>query len=167
MPIDKDLDSLLRCRERRRRRIEMRRRLSSVCAVAGTGADNWQSQKLNLADAENENSVIASCSMIDEQQEVMTSPVYGSMSVVGRAREMEDEISVRLNLCRPEINGFKPVHYFGVFDGHGGHHVSNTSLFYSKLTNCYFQWEVYKFFVHYTKGIISHLLKILVVHVNF
>lgn len=51
-------------------------------------------------------------------------PVYGMMSVVGRQREMEDEVSVRTNLCRPEINGFRPVHFFGVFDGHGGRHVS-------------------------------------------
>lgn len=55
-------------------------------------------------------------------------PVYGSMSVVGRAREMEDEISVKMNLCKPEINGYKPVHFFGVFDGHGGHHVNHASF---------------------------------------
>ncbi|KAL8253202.1 hypothetical protein R6Q59_036895 [Mikania micrantha] len=51
-------------------------------------------------------------------------PVYGLLSVVGRAREMEDEISVKMNLCRPEINGYQPVHYFGLFDGHGGRQVS-------------------------------------------
>ncbi|GKC33742.1 probable protein phosphatase 2C 75 [Tanacetum coccineum] len=51
-------------------------------------------------------------------------PVYGMTSVIGRQREMEDEVSVRTNLCRPEINGFRPVHFFGVFDGHGGRHVS-------------------------------------------
>nr|GFD54527.1 probable protein phosphatase 2C 75 [Tanacetum cinerariifolium] len=51
-------------------------------------------------------------------------PVYGMTSVIGRQREMEDEVSVRTNLCRPEINGFRPVHFFGVFDGHGGRHVN-------------------------------------------
>ncbi|KAI3817939.1 hypothetical protein L1987_11740 [Smallanthus sonchifolius] len=51
-------------------------------------------------------------------------PVYGTLSVIGRQREMEDEVSVRTDLCRPEINRFRPVHFFGVFDGHGGRHVS-------------------------------------------
>ncbi|KAI3815843.1 hypothetical protein L1987_15526 [Smallanthus sonchifolius] len=44
-------------------------------------------------------------------------PVYGTTSVIGRQRQMLDEVSVRTNLCRPEINGFQPVHFFGVFDG--------------------------------------------------
>ncbi|XP_071710146.1 probable protein phosphatase 2C 75 [Rutidosis leptorrhynchoides] len=122
MPIDEHFDSQLKCRERRRRRIEMRRRLSSVSAVAGT--DNLQSQKLNLAETDDENFNPPAIASLIKEKEIMTSPVYGSMSVVGRAREMEDEISVRLDLCRPEINGYEPVHYFGVFDGHGGHHVS-------------------------------------------
>ncbi|KAK9070346.1 hypothetical protein SSX86_010747 [Deinandra increscens subsp. villosa] len=106
MPIENRLDSPIKCRERRRRRIEMRRRLASVSAIAG-------SDSKKLMEMEDESS-----------RRSMTSPAYGSMSVVGRARVMEDEISVKMNLCRPEINGYKPVHFFGVFDGHGGHHVS-------------------------------------------
>ncbi|KAL4557145.1 hypothetical protein LXL04_035317 [Taraxacum kok-saghyz] len=118
LPIDEDADSPVKCRERRRRRIEMRRRLSSVSAVAGT--DNFGGPKLAAAaELENEN---AEPSIRNE--ETPESLLYGSMSVVGRAREMEDEISVQMNLCRPEINGYRPVHFFGVFDGHGGHHVS-------------------------------------------
>lgn len=112
MPINEDVDSSLECRERRRRRIEMRRRLaSSVTAVAGKFA----------AVEENQNVVPSSSS---SNKETSASPAYGFMSVVGRARVMEDEISIRMNLCRPEINGYRPVHFFGVFDGHGGHHVS-------------------------------------------
>ncbi|GFP81513.1 probable protein phosphatase 2c 75 [Phtheirospermum japonicum] len=41
-------------------------------------------------------------------------------------RYMEDEIRIKTNLCSPAINGFWPVHYFGVFDGHGGAHFSST-----------------------------------------
>lgn len=48
---------------------------------------------------------------------------YGAMSVSGRSREMEDAISVRTGLCRPELSRRRPVHFFAVFDGHGGHHV--------------------------------------------
>ncbi|KAI3757536.1 hypothetical protein L6452_05076 [Arctium lappa] len=121
MPIEDDVDSPIKCRERRRRRIEMRRRLASVSAVAGT--DNWEAQK--IAAVEKENAVPSSSSapitsLIGDKETL----AYGFMSVVGRARVMEDEISVRTNLCRPEINGYRPVHFFAVFDGHGGHHVS-------------------------------------------
>lgn len=51
-------------------------------------------------------------------------PVFGSMSVSGRSREMEDAISVRINFFQPEVNRRRPVHLFGVFDGHGGAHVA-------------------------------------------
>ncbi|KAI3808038.1 hypothetical protein L1987_23979 [Smallanthus sonchifolius] len=107
MLIEEDLDSPIKCRERRRRRIEIRRRLASVSAVAGS--NHLNTKKSPPAD-------------INENSDPL--PVYGSMSVVGRAREMEDEISVKMNFCRPEINGYRPVHFFGVFDGHGGHQVS-------------------------------------------
>ncbi|KAM0000018.1 putative protein-serine/threonine phosphatase [Helianthus debilis subsp. tardiflorus] len=105
-----DFDPPITCRERRRRRIEMRRRLASVSTVARLKHQGVM--KLSVTDTMNENF------------EGATPPDYGSMSVVGRAREMEDEISVKMNLCRPEINGYRTVHYFGVFDGHGGHQVS-------------------------------------------
>ncbi|KAI3762419.1 hypothetical protein L1987_52849 [Smallanthus sonchifolius] len=98
--MEEELDSPNSCRERRRRRIEMRRKLAS---------DHRNTKKLPPAD-------------INENSE--PSPAYGSMSVVGRAREMEDEISVKMNFCRPKINGYRPVHFFAVFDGHGGHQVS-------------------------------------------
>ncbi|XP_030444606.2 probable protein phosphatase 2C 75 [Syzygium oleosum] len=49
---------------------------------------------------------------------------YGAVSVCGRSREMEDAISVWTGLCRPELSRWRPVHFFAVFDGHGGHHVS-------------------------------------------
>lgn len=123
MTIDEEVDSPLKCRERRRRRIEMRRRLASGTAVAGT--DDSEAQKFAAVEKENENAVTPSSSapittLISNKE----TPAYGFMSVIGRARVMEDEISVRTNLCRPEINGYRPVHFFAVFDGHGGHHVS-------------------------------------------
>lgn len=133
MPIDEDVDSPHKCRERRRRRIEMRRSLATVSPVAET--DNWESRNLATADLENENSdpspspsplpsSSAAITRLISDEETPLSPVYGLMTVIGRAREMEDEITVKMNLCRPEINGFRPVHFFAVFDGHGGHHVS-------------------------------------------
>ncbi|XP_076924383.1 putative protein phosphatase 2C 75 [Bidens hawaiensis] len=106
MPTHEGSGSTIKRREHRRRRIEMRRRLASSVSP--------NSQKLATADA-----------LQDEISEKLPmAPVYGSMSVVGRAREMEDEIMIKMNFCRPEINRYQPVHFFGVFDGHGGHHVS-------------------------------------------
>ncbi|OMO98013.1 phosphatase 2C (PP2C)-like protein [Corchorus olitorius] len=51
-------------------------------------------------------------------------PVFGTMSISGRSREMEDAVSVRTSLCRPDINLKRPVHFFAVYDGHGGPHVA-------------------------------------------
>lgn len=52
-------------------------------------------------------------------------PIFGTMSVTGRSREMEDAISTRTSLCSPDLNWRRPVHFFAVFDGHGGRHVSS------------------------------------------
>ncbi|XP_010247858.1 PREDICTED: probable protein phosphatase 2C 75 isoform X2 [Nelumbo nucifera] len=51
-----------------------------------------------------------------------TVPAFGSISVSGRSREMEDCLYVRVNLCRPEITCGRPLHFFAVYDGHGGSH---------------------------------------------
>nr|GMC61930.1 probable protein phosphatase 2C 75 [Ipomoea batatas] len=57
--------------------------------------------------------------------QVMTAPVVGAVSISGRSREMEDALCVRPNLCSPEMNRRRPLHYFAVFDGHGGAQVSS------------------------------------------
>ncbi|KAL9225263.1 hypothetical protein vseg_001209 [Gypsophila vaccaria] len=54
----------------------------------------------------------------------MAKPGWGTVSISGRTREMEDAVVVCMDLCRPEVTGLPPVHFFGVFDGHGGNHVS-------------------------------------------
>ncbi|KAF9614891.1 hypothetical protein IFM89_020988 [Coptis chinensis] len=51
-------------------------------------------------------------------------PVYGAVAVSGRSREMEDAVSVRPDFCRPVISCRKPVHFFAVYDGHGGSQVA-------------------------------------------
>ncbi|KAJ9545849.1 hypothetical protein OSB04_025556 [Centaurea solstitialis] len=133
MPIEddnEDVDSPHKCRERRRRRIEMRRRLASVMAVSA-GTDGLEAQKFAAAEEKEDGNAVppsssaaAPIASLISDTETPAAPAYGFMSVVGRARVMEDEVSVWTNLCRPEINGYRPVHFFGVFDGHGGHHVS-------------------------------------------
>ncbi|NP_001306679.1 probable protein phosphatase 2C 37 [Zea mays] len=47
---------------------------------------------------------------------------FGSLSMAGRMRMMEDTISLHPDLCTWADGS--PVHFFAVFDGHGGSHVS-------------------------------------------
>ncbi|XP_022888345.1 probable protein phosphatase 2C 75 isoform X4 [Olea europaea var. sylvestris] len=51
-------------------------------------------------------------------------PVVGAVAVAGMLQRMEDAVTVQTNLCSPTINHRHPVHFFGVFDGHGGAHVA-------------------------------------------
>ncbi|KAE9464963.1 hypothetical protein C3L33_03142, partial [Rhododendron williamsianum] len=144
---EEDDDSPAKCRERRRRRIE-RRRLgpptaagpssSASPAIGENPADVSEGKRIRTEGAADP----MSSSSGDEVEAFPGSPsvgrmatrvpgpatdvtpVYGMMSVAGRSRDMEDAIHVQTNLCRPEFNRRLPVHYFGVYDGHGGTHVA-------------------------------------------
>jgi hypothetical protein len=137
---DEDDDSPEKCRERRRRRIEMRR-LAVISAASSPPLTPSQNQNEIRSDcsveakrirrAENTDFPAAAASSspsssgddIETSSEPEKNPVFGTMSVSGRSREMEDAIAVRTRLCRPEISGRRSVHFFAVFDGHGGPHV--------------------------------------------
>ncbi|GKV05074.1 hypothetical protein SLEP1_g17117 [Rubroshorea leprosula] len=135
-------DSPLECRERRRRRIEMRR-LSSVSISSSVTQPSLSESSIltedvtRLPTSESDDLLLVakvSASSIEkvepetERAEVKLAaeaePVFGMMSIAGRSREMEDTVSVRTNLCRPEMNHSRPVHFFAVYDGHGGAHVA-------------------------------------------
>ncbi|URD78128.1 PP2Cc [Musa troglodytarum] len=47
---------------------------------------------------------------------------FGSISLAGRSREMEDAVSIQPDFFRPERS--PSIHFFAVFDGHGGSHVA-------------------------------------------
>jgi protein phosphatase 2C len=47
---------------------------------------------------------------------------FGSVTMAGRMRIMEDTVSLHPNLCTWAADG-SPMHFFAVFDGHGGTHV--------------------------------------------
>ncbi|KAK4740693.1 hypothetical protein SAY87_024281 [Trapa incisa] len=147
-----DNDYADRCRERRRRRIQMRRLSSAgssmLTAAAsslreGAAADPIPEPPL-LVSSRNGKRPHVSDGVVhlltssssssgddpdlpapaDSSKRREPEPVYGVMSVTGRSREMEDAVDVRTSLCRPEVAYCRPVHFFGVFDGHGGSHVA-------------------------------------------
>ncbi|PON60002.1 Protein phosphatase 2C [Trema orientale] len=120
---DDESDAQEKCRERRRRRIEMRR-VAALSSAAAIQANRPEAKRLRLG----ETAAAASGSgddMAESGEEApVREPVYGTMSVSGRSRHMEDAIHVRTGLCRPEISRRRLVHFFSVYDGHGGPHVA-------------------------------------------
>lgn len=139
---DENEDSPAKCRERRRRRIEMRR----LASVPGAGtpppeseshaessscfANGKRIRKSETGDFPGASSLVSSGDDVETEAVQppsgfpLVEPTFGTMSVAGRLREMEDAITVCTNLCRPEINERRPVHFFAVYDGHGGSHVN-------------------------------------------
>ncbi|XP_057507447.1 probable protein phosphatase 2C 24 isoform X2 [Actinidia eriantha] len=51
-------------------------------------------------------------------------PKFGMASICGRRRDMEDAVAVHPFFCRREHDSADELHYFGVYDGHGGSHVA-------------------------------------------
>ncbi|CAN8253384.1 unnamed protein product [Cochlearia groenlandica] len=134
-----------KCRERRRRRIEMRRQAAFFGDRDRT--DHQEAYNSNLAPAKKHARRRSdfggglpadigglppspSCSHrqsetpVMKREETYDEPMYGIVSVMGRSRKMEDTVTVKPNLCKPEVNRRKPVHFFAVYDGHGGSQVS-------------------------------------------
>lgn len=66
---------------------------------------------------------IASCSAPTPAPSVEHRLAFGSISLSGRSREMEDAVSVQPGFFLPPGGG-SMLHFFAVFDGHGGSHVS-------------------------------------------
>lgn len=147
-----DGDSSAKCREARRRRIEMRR-LSSASGetapltanIVGSGlkrepepSDPVTAEKRRrpvppLSSSPSSSSGSGGGGGKSEVPAVASGPVsgsgagtgptlgFGSVALPGRSRGMEDAVSVRPFFFRPA--GGSPLHFFAVFDGHGGPHV--------------------------------------------
>ncbi|KAL3613780.1 hypothetical protein CASFOL_041854 [Castilleja foliolosa] len=125
-------------RERRRRRILMRRRSNNRVVPDVVVGDLVAADGIPLEAPVNGGGLVGGFEGMQigvpmappspqvEAERGNPEPVIGAIAVSGRMRYMEDEICIQTKLCSPAINGFYPVHYFGVFDGHGGAHFSNT-----------------------------------------
>ncbi|PIM97807.1 Serine/threonine protein phosphatase [Handroanthus impetiginosus] len=130
-----------RSRARRHRRILLRRNAAIASTVAANGTDCLPDQNgggqsgssstavgipvhmggFSLMPAGNGGSATEGGASPEEENAV---PVIGAVAVAGRQREMEDAVSIHARLCTPAINRCLPVHYFGVYDGHGGPHFA-------------------------------------------
>jgi protein phosphatase 2C len=55
-------------------------------------------------------------------------PRYGTMSVCGRRRDMEDAVSIRPDFIQNR-------HFFGVFDGHGCSHVCQIAFLFVLISS--------------------------------
>ncbi|CAH2070322.1 unnamed protein product [Thlaspi arvense] len=139
-----------KCRERRRRRIEMRRQAAVFGETSSSSSSKnrdrteqdvystfipvrkqpWRTTTEigglpgNIGVASPSTSHWKSETQVRKREETDDEPMYGIVSVMGRSRKMEDTVTVKPNLCKPEINQQKPVHFFAVYDGHGGSQVS-------------------------------------------
>ncbi|XP_038883693.1 probable protein phosphatase 2C 75 isoform X2 [Benincasa hispida] len=140
MPSEDDEDSPAKCRERRRRRIEMRR-LATVSSANPssstthhrkenqTGSSGFEKKRGRKTDGDGNPEISSSSSSGEDVKTVRASasvpqPVFGMMSVSGRSREMEDAVSVSTCVLGPENFRRQLVHFFAVYDGHGGPHVA-------------------------------------------
>ncbi|KAL5228073.1 hypothetical protein ABZP36_016338 [Zizania latifolia] len=109
--------------DRRRRRMEMRRfRIASDLELP-TGEDARVGKRQRLARTasgagpdEGSVSERPSTGLPDQF------PRFGTTSVCGRRREMEDAVSIRSDF----LPGSSKHHFYGVFDGHGCSHVATT-----------------------------------------
>ncbi|KAL4025240.1 hypothetical protein IC575_013620 [Cucumis melo] len=140
MPSGDDEDSPAKCRERRRRRIEMRR-LATVSSANPspstahhrkenqTGTSGFEKKRGQKTEGDGNPEISSSSSSGEDVKTVKASPsvpqpVFGMMSVSGRSREMEDAVSVSTFVVGSENFRRQVVHFFAVYDGHGGPHVA-------------------------------------------
>ncbi|KAG9441436.1 hypothetical protein H6P81_017290 [Aristolochia fimbriata] len=131
-----------KCREARRRRIELRRAgLELVDGWSGEKrryeSDRAGGGKRNRTDGSSSSPALGGQSSAAQPENPLTrtnssespmpdpSPAYGVVSLSGRSRDMEDAVSVRTDfLGQTGKVRCLPMHFFGVFDGHGGAHVA-------------------------------------------
>lgn len=133
-----------KCREARRRRMEMRR-FAAIAGATSPEAEStvrkekrrYQPDPIEAAKRGRTSPRSPSPLPSGEQEDLPVqasasgppplgelAPIFGSMSVIGRSREMEDAISVRPEFFVYEVAERRSLHFFGVFDGHGGSHVA-------------------------------------------
>ncbi|KAL5570121.1 hypothetical protein UlMin_026696 [Ulmus minor] len=135
-------ETLEECRQRRHRRIMMRQsRPSSTAQVnyrpspktlpLSNSVDNSpdshsrEDNQKNPPPAQPPSPVAPAAGLsVAERQLQNPMPFFSQISISGFSERMDDRIRVEESFCRPEITGSEPLHFFAVYDGHGGPQVS-------------------------------------------
>ncbi|OEL15378.1 putative protein phosphatase 2C 37 [Dichanthelium oligosanthes] len=114
--------STAECRLRRRRRLATPRVATAAGAPSGEKRVRPDSPSKDSLDQEEEGPQAAALPAAGGPQLPAWPMSFGWLSVAGRSREMEDAVSLHPAFYT-WVDG-SPMHFFGVFDGHGGSHVS-------------------------------------------
>ncbi|OMO85928.1 phosphatase 2C (PP2C)-like protein [Corchorus capsularis] len=115
---DSENETPEKCRERRRRRIQLRR-LKYV-----TSTIHRYASLLRKTSNETWAPLITTRAATTEMG-VNPMPVNGWISIQGFSDSMDDRVVVKEEFCRSDVFGGYPLHFFAVYDGHGGPHVSS------------------------------------------
>lgn len=132
-----------KCRERRRRRIQMRRMKSAYTASSSSSSSSLELPKVKTNYAPSRSSllkvkrrtvgdktaavalpVLEVDSSWTDVNPINPMPVNGWISIQGFSDTMDDSLFVKEDFCRSELFGGNPSHFFAVYDGHGGSHIS-------------------------------------------
>lgn len=145
MSSDRKQDSVNECRERRP--IATSAGMAGTATTsAGTETDDRPGQRKRARVEESITKVAGEASRSGELGQVGYVPppvavprpvVFGYVSVAGRLREMEDTVCVKPQFFRLPNGSY--IHFFAVFDGHGGSHVIflNFSFFFTNKKNIF------------------------------
>lgn len=103
--------------------------------------------RARIAQSSVESDSFASTSGREHSMADLDCPPHGLVSVCGRRREMEDAVAAFPSLVHfPPIPALRavteeaPLHFFGVYDGHGGSQVSRDQMFFIRPSGMHWSW---------------------------